>query len=117
MAAARTLRPALRAATMETLIGLMACTGVRDSEAFALDRHDIDHANSLLRIRDSKYGKSREVLIHHTTMAALDAYLARRATGCAPAAIASACSSQAGAPGYRTRACTPPSTRSGAPPA
>jgi site-specific recombinase XerD len=63
---------------METLIGLMACTGVRDSEAFALDRSDIDRANSLLRIRDSKYGKSREVVIHHTTMAALDAYLARR---------------------------------------
>jgi site-specific recombinase XerD len=78
MAAARTLRPALRAATMETLIGLMACTGVRDSEAFALDRGDIDRANSLLRIRDSKYGKSREVLIHHTTMAALERYLARR---------------------------------------
>jgi integrase len=78
MAAARTLRPALRAATMEVLIGLMACTGVRDSEAFALDRRDIDRANRLLRIRGSKFGKSREVLIHETTMAALDRYLARR---------------------------------------
>lgn len=78
MSAARTLRPALRAATMETLIGLMACTGLRDGEAFALDRHDIDRANSLLRIRDSKFGKSREVLIHQTTTAALDGYIARR---------------------------------------
>jgi integrase/recombinase XerD len=78
MAAARTLRPPLRGATMETLIGLLACTGIRDSEAFALDRTDIDKANRLLLIRDSKYGKSREVLIHDTTIATLDAYLDRR---------------------------------------
>jgi len=78
MAAARALRPALRAATMETLIGLLACTGLRDGEAFALDRADIDRANGLLRIRDSKFGKSREVLIHDSTLAALDGYLARR---------------------------------------
>lgn len=78
MAAARTLRPALRAATMETLIGLLACTGLRDGEAFALDRADIDRTNRLLRIRDSKFGKSREVLVHDSTLAALDAYLACR---------------------------------------
>jgi integrase/recombinase XerD len=78
MAAARTLRPGLRAATMETLIGLLACTGLRVSEAFALDRTDIDPANRLLQIRDSKYGKSREVHIHDSTLAALHAYLARR---------------------------------------
>jgi integrase/recombinase XerD len=78
MAAARTLRPPLRAVTVETLIGLLACTGLRVSEAFALDRADIDAANRLLRIRDSKYGRSREVLIHDSTLAALNAYLARR---------------------------------------
>jgi integrase/recombinase XerD len=78
MAAAATLRPMLRAATMETLIGLLACTGLRVSEAFALDRTDIDATNGLLRIRDSKYGKSREVLIHDSTLAALHAYLGRR---------------------------------------
>src|SRR5688572_19385117 len=72
MIAARALRPALRAGTMETLIGLLACTGLRDSEAFALDRPDIDRANGLLRIRDSKFGKSREVLIHDSTIVALD---------------------------------------------
>ena len=37
MAAARTLRPTLRAVTIETLIGLLACTGLRVGEAFALD--------------------------------------------------------------------------------
>ena len=76
--AARTLRPPLRAATIETLIGLLACTGLRVSEAFALDRADIDTDNRLLRIRDSKFGKSREVLVHDGTLAALHAYLARR---------------------------------------
>jgi integrase/recombinase XerD len=78
MTAARTLRPALRAATVETLVGLLACTGLRVSEAFALDRADIDPHSRLLRIRDSKFGKSREVLIHDSTLAALNAYLARR---------------------------------------
>jgi integrase/recombinase XerD len=78
MAAARRLRPALRAATMETLIGLLACTGLRDGEAFALDRTDMDRASRLLRILDTKFGKSREVLIHDSALAALDAYLARR---------------------------------------
>jgi integrase/recombinase XerD len=97
MAAARTLRPALRAATMETLIGLLACTGLRVGEAFALDRADIDPANRLLRIRDSKYGKSREVLIHDSTLAALHAYLARREE-LRPTGDRLACSSQVGAP-------------------
>jgi integrase len=78
LAAARTLRPTLRAVTIETLIGLLACTGLRVGEAFALDRADIDATDRLLRIRDSKYGKSREVLIHDSTLAALHAYLARR---------------------------------------
>jgi integrase/recombinase XerD len=77
-AAARTLRPALRAATLETVIGLLACTGLRVGEAFALDRADIDTGNRLLGIRGSKFGKSREVLIHDSTLAALNACLERR---------------------------------------
>jgi integrase/recombinase XerD len=63
MTAARTLRPALRAATMEALVCLLACTGLRDGEAFALDRTDIDRANGLLRVLGSKFGKSREILV------------------------------------------------------
>ena len=78
MAAAGRLRPPLWAATIETLIGLLACTGLRVSEAFALDRADIDPANRRLLIRDSKFGKSPEVLIHDSTLAALHAYLERR---------------------------------------
>ena len=42
MAAAGALRPPLRAATFETLIGLLACTGLRIGEALRLDREDFD---------------------------------------------------------------------------
>ena len=42
MAAAATLRPALRAATFETLFGLLAATGMRVGEAMALDADDVD---------------------------------------------------------------------------
>lgn len=38
MAAARSLRPPLTAATFQTMIGLMASTGLRLREALALDR-------------------------------------------------------------------------------
>ena len=41
MAATCGLRPPLRAATFQTLIGLLACTGLRIGEAIRLDRDDI----------------------------------------------------------------------------
>jgi len=47
MAAARRLRPPLRAATFETLIGLLACTGLRIGEAIRLDRDDFDATRGL----------------------------------------------------------------------
>jgi len=74
MAAARALDPPLRAATMETIIGLLACTGLRIGEALGLDREDFDQTNQLLVIRDSKFGKSREVLLHPSTVRALAGY-------------------------------------------
>ena len=42
IAAARALAHPLRAASFETLIGLMAVTGLRTGEAMALDRADVD---------------------------------------------------------------------------
>lgn len=74
MTAASTLRPPLRAATFRTLIGLLACTGIRIGEAIRLDRDDIDLTNGLLTVRDSKFGKSREVLLHPSTVVALREY-------------------------------------------
>lgn len=78
MAAARGLRPALRGATFETLIGLLACTGLRIGEAIHLDREDLDPSRGALSVRDSKFGKSREVLLHESTVRALLDYGERR---------------------------------------
>jgi integrase len=74
MAAARGLRPALRAATFETLIGLLASTGLRAGEAMALDDGDIDWNGSVLVIRQTKYNKCREVLLHPSSLDALGVY-------------------------------------------
>ncbi|MGH2944018.1 MAG: tyrosine-type recombinase/integrase, partial [Solirubrobacteraceae bacterium] len=78
MTAAGGLRPPLRAATFQTLIGLLACTGLRIGEAIRLDRGDVDPAHRVLTIRDSKFGKSREVLVHQSTVRALADYGERR---------------------------------------
>lgn len=72
------LRTPHRVATFRTLIGLLAVTGMRIGEALALDRDDIDSADHVLTIRLTKFGKSREVPVHPTTIEALQAYLERR---------------------------------------
>ncbi len=78
MDSARVIPTPHRAATMRTLIGLLAVTGIRVGEAIRLDHNDIDLANRLLIVRDTKFGKSREVALHPTTITALRSYLARR---------------------------------------
>jgi integrase/recombinase XerD len=78
MVEARQLRPRLRSATYETLIGLLAATGMRVGEAFRLDRADVDLAESVLMIRMSKFRKSREVLLHASTVEALARYASLR---------------------------------------
>jgi integrase/recombinase XerD len=78
MAAAGRLAPPLRAATWQTLIGLLAVTGIRNSEACHLDRDQVDLGAGVLTITDSKFGKSRQVFLHPTTVAALRGYQRRR---------------------------------------
>ena len=78
MAAATRLSPPLRAASMHTLIGLMAATGLRTSEARALDRDDVDLAAATLVVRCSKFGKTRQIPLHPSTATALADYLTRR---------------------------------------
>jgi integrase/recombinase XerD len=73
-AARDTIASPLRAATYQTLIGLLASSGLRIGEAIKLDRADIDWTQSVLLIRESKFGKSRLVPLHPTSMGALDCY-------------------------------------------
>ena len=77
--AARRARWPMSAATYETLIGLLAVTGMRIGEAIRLDRTDVSLTEGLVTIRESKFGKSRQVVIHPTTVTALGSYLRRRA--------------------------------------
>lgn len=87
MAAARALRPPLRAATYATLVGLLAVTGLRVGEAIRADRADLDWANELLVVRESKLGKSRQVPLHPSTVEALRGYERYRDQHCpSPAA-------------------------------
>ena len=74
-----TIRSPFRAATIETLFGLLAATGMRVGEAIRLvDRSDIDWREDLAVIRESKFGKSREVPFQASTRQALAAYAHRR---------------------------------------
>jgi len=68
----------LRGRTYETLLGLLVVTGLRSSEVVALDDGDLDHRQATLLVRRTKFGKSRLVPLHASTMAALAAYQAQR---------------------------------------
>lgn len=74
MGAARALRPALRAARHETLIGLLAVTGARPGEALGLDRDDVDLTHGVVHVRAGKNNKQRQVPLHPSTTAALRSY-------------------------------------------
>lgn len=76
--ARRSIREPLRAATYETLFGLLAASGLRIGEALRLDRDDIDVADGVLLIRRSKFGKSRQVPLHPSALEALERYQHRR---------------------------------------
>lgn len=73
--AADGLHPQLRGLTFRTLISLLAVTGMRTGEACRLDLSDIDVNAGVLTIRDTKFGKHRQVPIHSSTGAALRDYL------------------------------------------
>jgi integrase len=63
MAAARQLTPQLRGRTYETLIGLLAVTGMRPGEALRLDQGHVDWADSLLHIVGTKFNNYAEVVV------------------------------------------------------
>jgi integrase len=74
------LRPVggLRAYTYVTLFGLLACSGLRISEALRLSDSDVDLKRGVLTINDTKFHKSRLVPLSQSTTDALVGYAERR---------------------------------------
>lgn len=70
-------RGSIRSAAYSTLFALLAATGLRISEALALQLDDITRDGLL--IRSTKFHKSRLVPLHPTTRQALDSYVLQRA--------------------------------------
>jgi len=68
----------LRALTYSTLFGLLAVTGMRVSEAVNLDQPDVNLEEGFLSIRRAKFGKSRLVPVHTSTVDALEGYAKAR---------------------------------------
>jgi integrase len=78
MTAAGAIRAPMRAATYQTLIGLLAVTGMRVGEAISADRRDAGLDGGIITVRKAKFGKSRQVPLHPSTVTALDAYARMR---------------------------------------
>jgi len=76
LAAASRLTPVngLRPITVRTLLGLLACTGLRPAEAIKLTRSDVDLEAGVLTIRETKFCKSRLVPLHSSATRALLRY-------------------------------------------
>jgi integrase len=64
--------------TYHCLFGLLAVTGLRISEALNLRSTDVDWSVGILTIRDSKFGKSRLIPLHASSLKVLSDYGARR---------------------------------------
>lgn len=75
MAAADDLFTPLKAATMKTLTGLLAVTGMRIGEALQLIIGDLDLDEGVVLITQAKYGRQRLVLLEATSRQAITGYL------------------------------------------
>ncbi|MBT6011874.1 MAG: tyrosine-type recombinase/integrase [Candidatus Marinimicrobia bacterium] len=76
LAAARQLGPeqSLRGKIYETLFGLIACAGLRISEALSLHNVDVDLKSGMIIIHQTKFGKTRQLPVHNSTVKALRRY-------------------------------------------
>jgi len=79
--AADTLTPATWGATMATIVGLMTATGLRTSEVRQLDRSHVDLDLAQITVWHSKFGRSRRIPLHETTVEALAGYRTRHDQG------------------------------------
>lgn len=113
LTAAGRLTPQVRAASWQTLLGLLAVTGMRISEARNLNDDDFTTDESgdgsgWARVTDTKFGKSRLVPLHKSTMDAIRRYQRQR-DRTFPVPKTTAVSSRVGEPGSHAR---PRETRS-----
>lgn len=68
----------IRGHTCSTLLGLIAVTGLRISEALGLDTGDVDLDGGVLRIRCGKLGKERLIPLSGSVVERLRAYASER---------------------------------------
>jgi integrase/recombinase XerD len=68
----------LKGRTYAMIFGLLAVTGMRVSEVLALDREDVELDEGILRIRRTKFGKSRLVAVDDSTRQVLADYARER---------------------------------------
>jgi integrase len=73
-----TRRSPLHPLTYETLIGLLASTGMRPGEALRLCCRDLDVEQGVLRISRCKFSPERVIALHPTTVRALRHYRQKR---------------------------------------
>jgi integrase len=78
MAAARQLRSPLQAATLETVVGLLAVGGLKVGEVIRLDNKEIDFEVASLHLRNSKGGRSRVVPLDPSALESLGSDVAVR---------------------------------------
>lgn len=64
----------IRGKTFSTMFGLIACTGLRRSEATNLKRSHVDFKNSTILIEMTKFKKSRLIPIHPSALLKLKSY-------------------------------------------
>lgn len=64
--------------TYATVFGLLACTGLRISEALRLRQADVDLDSAIITVRQSKCRRLRIVPLHPSASAALRTYAKRR---------------------------------------
>ena len=64
--------------TYYTVLGLLAVTGMRISEATSLSRDDVDLATGIITIRQAKFNKTRSIPVHASVVRVLRTYLHRR---------------------------------------
>jgi len=68
----------LRPHCYATLFGLLACIGLRISEALALTNADVDLTNGMVTVRSGQRGRTRLVPLHPSALQPLRDYAARR---------------------------------------